>query len=123
MSHGSSLMLVEESADQRRPDRHGICCIDKEMPVAAVWWKQMVFGIAAGGGEGRMHPLRQFGSEIGVVLDIHPQHRHSRRAAELAGGFNQLLGRTVVIGLAVDAAAAPGGKGDDRLDRWRVDAR
>src|ERR1700704_6023181 len=66
--------LVEERRNHRRPDRDGVRGIDEEMAVATMRRKQVIFGLAAGTREGRMHSLRQLGPEIGVVLDIHPEH-------------------------------------------------
>src|SRR2546430_6340676 len=93
------------------------------MPVTTMRRKQVVLSLAAGGGEGRMHPLRKLGPKKGVVLDIHPEHRYARSAAELAGRPDQPVGCAIIVGLAVDPAATSGRKGDDRLHRWRIRAR
>ena len=64
----------------------------------------------------------QIGAEEGVVLDIDPQHRHARRAAELRGRFHQLVWPAIVVRLAVDAATTAAGEDDDGLDLRRVQA-
>ena len=70
----------------------------------------MVFGLAAGGREGGTHALRQIRAEEGVVLDVDPQHRHARGAAEIRGRLDQFVGRAIVVGLALDSAARPAAK-------------
>src|SRR3954447_5266786 len=84
---------------------------------------QMIFGPAAGPGEGLMHALRQGRAEERVVLDIEPQHWYPRGPAEIGSRFDELVWRAVVIGFAVDATAASSCEGDDCLDLRRVCAR
>src|SRR3954447_12527618 len=115
-------VLVQEPAHQRRPDRNGIGRADQEMPIAAERGQQMVFGTAAGGGKSLMHPFGQGGAEERVILGIDPQHWHARGAAELAGYFDKLVRGAIVVWLSVDTAAAACFKGDDGLDRRRVQA-
>src|SRR6478609_9212258 len=82
----------------------------------------MVFRVASRGGKGAMHAFADLRSEIAVVLRIDPQHGYACRAAEFAGHGNHFVRRAVVVWLAVDPAAAPRGKGDDRANRWWVSA-
>src|SRR6266404_8416857 len=108
------ILFVEKLRHERRPDRYGIGRANKEMSIATERRHQMVFGLAACRGKGLVHAFRQGGAKEGVVLDIDPQHRHARRAAELGGRFHQFVWRAIVVWLAVDTAATAGGKGDDR---------
>jgi len=122
-SLGRSLSLfVQEFRHQRRPDRDGVGRADEEMAVVTERRHQMVFGLAAGRGKGLVHAFGQGSAEEGIVLDVDPQHRHPRRAAELAGRFHQFVWRAIVVRLAVDAAATAAREGDDRLDLGWVQA-
>jgi hypothetical protein len=58
-----------------------------------------------------------------IVLKIDPQHRRSGGSPEICSRLDELVGRAIVVGLAADTSAAPGGKNDDRPDRGQVAAR
>src|SRR5882757_3508775 len=92
------------------------------MPLLAERRHQAVFGLATGRGEGLMHAFGQRRAEKGIVFDIDPKHRHTRCAAEFAGRFHQSVRCAIVVWLAADTAATAGGKGDDGLDLWWVQA-
>ena len=92
------------------------------MSIATERRHQMVFGLATCRRKGLVHAFRQGRAKESVVLDVDPQHRHARCAAELTGRFHQFVWRAIVVRLAIDAAAAAGGKDDDGLDLRRVQA-
>src|SRR5262249_17530997 len=90
------------------------------VPFTAERGYQMIFGAAAGAGIGRMHPPGELGPEEGVVLDVEPEHRRSRRAPERGGRLDQLVGPAIVVRLAADAPAAARGESDYRLHRGKI---
>src|SRR3954454_9794034 len=114
--------FVQEFRHERRPDRDGVGRADEEMSVVTERRHQMVFGLAAGPGKGLVHAFGQGRAEESIVLDVDPQHRYPRRAAELTGRFHELVRCAIVVRLVVDAAATACGEGDDGLDLGWVQA-
>src|SRR5262249_20077805 len=92
-------MPIEKSPDQWGPQRNGVGGIDKVVSLAAERRHQVIFGVAAGAGVGFVHAPGQGRSEERVVLDIDPQHRRPRRAAEIRRRLDQFVGCTIVVGL------------------------
>src|SRR6478735_3822559 len=109
-------MLFQKLGYQRRPDRHCVRGIDHEVSVTSEGGQHAIFDIAALLDKGLMHPLRQFRPEIGVVLRVDPKHRYPRGASKLAGGGNKLVGCTIVVGSAINAASTPRREGNDGLN-------
>src|SRR5204863_8310030 len=83
-------LFVEKLRHERRPDRYGIGRANKEMSIATERRHQMVFGLATCRRKGLVHAFRQGRAKESVVLDVDPQHRHARWAAERTGRLHPL---------------------------------
>src|SRR6185437_14125164 len=93
----ASSMFVEETADQGRPQRDAIFGIDEEMSVMAECRQHVIFGIAACGNEGAVHPLCYFRPEIAIVFGIDPEHRDARGAAEFGRRGDEFIRSAIVV--------------------------
>src|SRR4051812_50160716 len=70
----------------------------------------MIFGPAAGCSEGVMHALREIRAEERVVLDIDPQHRHPRGAAEIGGRRRPFFLGATIVPVCLDPPPAANGE-------------
>jgi hypothetical protein len=108
----------KKPADQRSPPGNGVGGIDHEMTLAAEGGQQVIFGVATAARISVVHAGGQSGYEERIVLRIDPQHRRSRGSPEICSRLDELVGRAIVVGLAADTCAAPGGKNDNRPADW-----
>src|SRR3954464_4641776 len=112
-------MLLQKLRYQGGPDRHRVGEIVHEVPVGPKGREHTIIGISARFDKGLMHPHRQFRTEVAVVFRVDPKHRYACGAAEFAGGGNELVGSTIVVGFAVNSASASRCKGNDGPNRSR----
>src|SRR6478735_3618538 len=117
------MVLVDKLTDQRRPLRNGVAGVDEEMSFIAEWWHQVILGVAARPGIGRMHFFGEVRAEKRIVLDIDPKHRNPRGPAEFGCRFDKLVGGAVVVRLAADTSAAAACEDDERLYGSEILAR
>jgi len=82
--------------------------------------QSVIFDVTAGGLKSRRQSLRKFGPEIAVIMTINPQHRYPCRSSELRRCFDQIVGGAIVVGFAVEVAAAPSRKTYNGTHSWWI---
>src|SRR5215472_4538425 len=101
-------MVLQKFTDEGRPNPNSITRVNHKVAVLSEIRQQMILHIGAGGLKSRRQSLRKFGSEIAVILHVNPQHWYPCSTSELRHRFDQIVRGAIVVGFAVEMAAAAG---------------